>query len=95
LRTWCDVPVAVLRNDRPQRAETLQRLAAGWQHEDRQLWLVAADMQTILDAVPGAQPRSTRVANNTRFLEQTLLQRPDEYVGQAFSLALAPFPDAG
>jgi hypothetical protein len=92
LRSFCDVPVARLPNTAPDASSTLRRLASGWAAEDRRLFVVAGAAQTITDVLPDAEPVATRVVENAHFLEQTLFERPDEYVPQSFALALAEVP---
>jgi hypothetical protein len=95
LRTWCDVPVAQLPKESPDQAETLQRLADDWAAEGRELWVVAGAAQTIEDTLPGSEVVATRIARNPHFLEQTLFDRPDRYLDQAFALAMAPVESPG
>jgi hypothetical protein len=92
LRSWCDVPVALLYREAPDRAETLQRLASGWADEGRDLFVVSGMADTITEVVPDAELATTRVVHDRHFLERTLLERPNEYEPQAFALALAPVP---
>jgi len=71
---------------------TLEELARKWQAEKRNLWVVAGDGLAVHDALPEALASSTRVASNGFFLERTLLERPEHYQREQFSLVLAPVP---
>jgi hypothetical protein len=91
LRGWCGVPVANMPANGHEQA-TLEQLARRWQADNRKLWVVAGDGLAVHDALPSALARSTPVASNGFFLERTLLDRPDHYELQKFSLVLAPVP---
>ncbi len=91
LRDWCDVPVANLPSGRTDEG-TLRRMASQWQAEHRHLWVVAGDGDAVHAALPDVKAMSTPVASNGFFLEQTLLERPEHYSLQQFSLVLARVP---
>jgi hypothetical protein len=90
LRSWCGAQVATSRGD-PDPA-VLARLAAGWAAEGRTLWVASDDAATIRGVYPEAVPVKTRQGVNRRFLERTLMHRPDDYLVQHFTLALARVP---
>jgi hypothetical protein len=92
LRSWCDVPVAILPRESADRAETLRRLAAEWADEGRTLYVVSGIPGTIAGLLPDAELSMTRVAHDRHFLERTLLERPAAYAPGAFALAVAPVP---
>lgn len=91
IRGWCGVPVASMAGNPDEKAK-LERLATQWQAQGRQLWAVAGNGLTMHDALPDAKAMSTPVASNGFFLEQTLLERPEHYSLQQFSLVLARVP---
>jgi hypothetical protein len=91
LRGWCGVPVANMPANGHEQA-TLEELARKWRAEKRNLWVVAGDGLAVHDALPTALARSTPVASNGFLLERTLLERPEHYELQQFSLVLAPVP---
>jgi hypothetical protein len=92
LRGWCDVPVAVMPPELPDREAALTKLASEWKAEGRKLWVVADTPETITAVLPGAAVQETTVVTNPFFLRRTVVHRPGEYSPEQFSLALAPVP---
>ena len=93
LRSWCDVPVAVMVPAADSGA-TLTQLAAGWKREGRRLWVVADADAAITNVLPAAQPRRTPARVNPYLLERAVLHRPGAYNPQQFALVLAPVAPA-
>jgi hypothetical protein len=91
LRGWCDVPVANMIRAENFEAK-LKRLAAQWRARRRELWVVAGDADVVHRALPGVKTEQTPVASNGFFLGRTLLERPEHYALQQFSLVLARVP---
>ena len=58
------------------------------------LLVVAGDGVAVEDALPAVKAVSTPVVTNFYFLERTLLERPEHYDPQQFSLVLARVPTA-
>ncbi len=90
LRSWCGAEVGVTRG--AAHGADLERLAREWNVQGKRLYVVAKAPLAIKGVLPGAAVTPTRTAVNTRFLEQSLTHRPDAYVTQTFSLAVAPVP---
>ncbi len=92
LRTWCDVPVAVMAPTVPDRQVQLTGLAAQWSKAGRTLWVVADLPATIHAVLAVAAVRTTPTVTNPYHLELTLLRRPSQYTAEQFTLAMAPVP---
>jgi len=92
LRGWCDVPVAVMPTALPDRGAALTQLATQWKAAGRTLWVVADEADTIHSVLPTAAAHETPSIINPYFLGRTLVSRPEHYVAEEFSLALAPVP---
>jgi hypothetical protein len=92
IRSWCGAEVGVTRGG--AHADALLGLAASWKAQGKPLFVVAKSDDTISKVLPDVTPHLTRTVVNSKFLEQTLTHRPDEYVPQAFALAVARVPAA-
>ncbi len=88
VRGWCDVPVAVARPDL-DRAE-LAELAEAWREEGQVMWVMARAPAVITNRFDdvGVIERSA-IGENTRRLERTLDQRPDDYTTGRFEIFFA------
>jgi hypothetical protein len=92
LRGWCNVPVAVMPVDLPDRGAALAKLSTQWNAAGRKLWVVADTPDAIRAVVPAAQVRQTPLVTNPFLLRRTLVFRPRDYSPEQFSLALAQVP---
>jgi len=90
LRSFCDVPVAVMLG-RPDTG-LLHSLSGAWQVAGRRMFVVAFAPQTILRALPHARLQRTGRRINSHFLEQTLTRAPDKYTPEVLQLTLAQVP---
>ncbi|MGO9876056.1 MAG: fibronectin type III domain-containing protein [Acidimicrobiia bacterium] len=90
LRSFCDDPVMVMIN-RPNPV-LLHSLSAQWEHQGRQMFVVASAPATILRVLPNADLRVTGRWTNPHFLEQTLTRRPSKYTPELFQLTMAQVP---
>ena len=90
LRSFCNVPVAVMLN-RPD-AGVLRSLAAQWRAQGRRLFVVAAAPITIKRVLPHAELRRTGRRTNKDFLEQTLTHIPGKYQPEQLQMTLALVP---
>jgi hypothetical protein len=93
LRSWCDVPVAVMAPTAESGA-ALAQLASSWTREGRRLWVVADADTAIRNVLPAARPQRTPVSVNPYLLERAVLHRPGAYNRQQFALVLAPVAPA-
>jgi len=87
LRSFCNVPVAVMKP--PVRVRALLALAGEWRAEGKQLWVVSEFAQTIRQILPVARVHSTPRKRNPNMLEQTLTRRPSHYRPDSFQLSAA------
>lgn len=93
LRGWCDTEVAIVRGAADR--DLLDEVRDAWEGDDRRVWLVAGETETLLEAVPDATVTATRVIVNDRQLERTLTRRPDRYVEASFAFVFAPLEAPG
>ncbi|MGE5762669.1 MAG: hypothetical protein ACM3ZF_01915 [Mycobacterium leprae] len=77
LRTWCDVPVAVLTDLLPERR--LREIAGAWRAEGRSLWVLASGPDLLARSAPWIPPRLIASAGSLRDLERTLNRPPQLY----------------
>jgi hypothetical protein len=88
VRTWCNVPVAVLT--RPQSVAELQQMARFWQASHRTLWVVASSAEAIAQAAPGVRASMIASATNPRELEMTIQRAPQSYALGTVTLFAGP-----
>jgi hypothetical protein len=91
LRSWCGSSVIVDAYNSVTGA-ALRRTAAEWKARGRQFFVVALNAATIRALVPNATISATHRARNTRFLTETLTERPHTYQTQSFSFVIGSIP---
>lgn len=84
VRTWCDVPVAVLA--RPQSAAEVRQLARSWQASGRTLWIVGSSPDATAESAPGVTASLVASTTNPRELEMTIQRAPQSYSRSVHSL---------
>jgi hypothetical protein len=77
VRTWCNVPVAVLAS--PRSAAQIQMIARSWRASGRTLWVVGSSAAATATSAPGTTPRLIASSTNTRELEMTIQRAPQFY----------------
>lgn len=77
VRTWCNVPVAVMT--RPQSAAAIRRTARSWQARGRTLWVVGSGADLIANSAPGVTAGLVARATNRRELEMTIQRAPKSH----------------
>jgi hypothetical protein len=88
VRTWCDVPVAVLT--RPQSQAEILQMARSWQAGGRKLWVVGSSAALTEKSAPGTNARHIATASSPRELEMTIQRAPAAYAGSVFSIYAGP-----
>lgn len=105
LRSFCDVPVAVMlsgqrsalstrRPDGRLDPQLLRTLARQWANQNRHLFIVAGIPRTITKLFPNVTVRLVPEAINSHLLAQTLVSRPDAFQTEGLSFAIARVPSA-
>jgi hypothetical protein len=103
LRSFCDVPVAIMGSGQispltpPLGNATLtpaelRALAREWKTQNRKLFVVSASWRTSARLVPHVKRRVVIVRSRNRLLEQTLVRRPDRYQPEQLALVVAQVP---
>ena len=77
VRSWCDVPVAVLTG--AVSRQRLRELATAWRTEGRSLWVLGSTPEVVARSAPGVAV--TRIANatSTHELEPVINRPPQAY----------------
>jgi len=105
LRSFCDVPVAVMLSGQRSELSTrrpggrldpalLRTLAQQWADQNRQLFIVAGTARTITKLFPNVTVRLVPEIVNSHLLVQTLVSRPDAFQTEGISFAIARVPGA-
>jgi Dolichyl-phosphate-mannose-protein mannosyltransferase len=88
VRTWCDVPVAVLT--RPQSTAEIQQIVRSWQAGGRTLWVVGSSADSVAKSAPGINATLVASATSPRQLEMTIQRAPQNYSQGVLTLYAGP-----
>ena len=89
-RSWCDVPVTALAGSVP--GTQLASVAAAFQAEGKNLWVLASTPGAISQISPALTPVLIGDAKSPRELEQTVDRAPERYASSALSVFGAKVP---